>query len=800
MIQNLILQTDRLQAELIVSDIASSGRAFLRALALRPGSDPASLATEAADILADARRLAVALGGNMLLAGFRQEGPVEMPTPENPPAGFTFLTGFVHLTGSIPDLAKSVDTTDTALPFRRVLLTVDRIKTHQHIHQEGMRGVPNVPTLTEDDVRKQMESDRLYLIERSDGTAIGLVDLTVDPDNKTAELEEIAILPEWRSHGIGRQAIAQLSAELADEGIESLVVLVATINTGALRLYRHLGFGQERFHANWFRQPLDRKDPIGAIHTAAELTADLRKLGVEPGMMLLVHSSLKSIGWIPGGAVALIEALREAVGPDGTIIMPAQSGDNSDPAHWIAPPVPKAYWPVIREAMPPYDPRITPTRAIGKVAEIFRTYPNVIRSLHPSCSFAALGPHATAITCEHPLDSALGEQSPNQKMVDLGAFVLQIGVDFDTCTLMHLAEYQTRCRLRTRQGSSVTIDGQRTWQYYEDIQMNSDEFIEPGRLLESRGLVRTGRVGESSCRLFHAADAVTAAADWLKANRMRRLDESDRDWLLDYLGQEPAYNLFLIGDIENFGFNTPFQDLMAYHRSESPDRVDSVLLRYHNNFIVYSDRDDFATGPVLSGLAYPDLNVLSAKKSVISRLAPYLTDYRFREMFLMKKSVQAIAIASASPSAGPTGLPADTDISQATVADVHDLAAFLHSIEEFRQINTSLEQRTEEMTRSLGGTGSRYVLIRENGVIVACAGTTAENSHSAMVVGVATAPDKRSRGYATRLVGRLCTLHQAEGRDYLCLFYDNPAAGIIYRRLGFTDVGTWVMATPPKRL
>jgi len=522
-----------------------------------------------------------------------------------------------------------------------------------------------------------------------------------------------------------------------------------------------------------------------------------------------VHSSLKSLGWIPGGPVALIEALLEAVGPTGTIVMPAQSGDNSDPAHWIAPPVPKDYWPIIRESMPAYDPRITPTRAIGRVAELFRTWPGVLRSKHPSCSFAALGPNAPLITAEHPLANALGEESPNKRLVDLGASVLQIGTDFDTCTLMHLAEYQTRCRPRTKQGAAISVEGQRVWQSYEDIQLNSDEFVEPGRVLEQRGLVTKGKVGEAECRLFKASDAIEAACDWFSAHRMKRLDEQDRDWLMTYLSQEPDFNLFLIGDIENFGFSAPFQDLLAYRRPESPDRIDSVLLRYHNNFIVYSDRDDFDLAPVLSGLDYPGLNVLSAKKTVMDRLKPHLEDYRFREMYLVRRPVSsqesgtdlaATAGGVLSSDAAPDSRTDRDRIDLATLADAPDLAEFLHSIEEFRQINSSLEQRREEMNRSLGGTGTRYVLIREDGQIVACAGTTAENSRSAMVVGVATAPDRRGRGYATRLVSRLCALHQAEGRDTLCLFYDNPAAGSIYRRLGFTDVGTWVMATPPKRL
>lgn len=130
----------------------------------------------------------------------------------------------------------------------------------------------------------------------------------------------------------------------------------------------------------------------GNLITVETLAADFRRLGVQEGMTLLLHSSFKSLGqWVAGGPVAVILALEEVLGTEGTLIMPSQSSDQTDPSGWSRPPVPEAWWQTIREQMPPYDPDLTPLRGMGVIADTFRKQRGVRRSSHPIDSFVAWG-------------------------------------------------------------------------------------------------------------------------------------------------------------------------------------------------------------------------------------------------------------------------------------------------------------------------------------------------------------------------------------------------------------------------
>lgn len=254
--------------------------------------------------------------------------------------------------------------------------------------------------------------------------------------------------------------------------------------------------------------------------TVESLAAELSALGVREGGVLVVHSSLSALGWVVGGAQTVVQALQRVVGDTGTLVLPAHSTDNSDPSHWENPAVPAAWHEVIRAHMPAFDKRLTPTRQMGRIAELFRIAPDVKRSDHPAVSWCAWGRYAHAITPGHRLNSGFGEDSPLARVYDLEGDVLLLGVGHDRNSSLHLAEHRADWPKQTlKLGAAMQFDGGRQWVVFEDLKHDSGDFPEIGWDFVQSGHVKTGNVACARSQLMPQRGLVDFAAEWITRKR-----------------------------------------------------------------------------------------------------------------------------------------------------------------------------------------------------------------------------------------------------------------------------------------
>jgi aminoglycoside 3-N-acetyltransferase len=253
--------------------------------------------------------------------------------------------------------------------------------------------------------------------------------------------------------------------------------------------------------------------------TRASLAAELAAGGVLPGATVLVHSSLRALGFVSGGAVAVVLALLDALGERGTLVMPAHSSGLSEPSRWRNPPVPESWWESIRATMPAFDPRVTPTRRMGAIAEAFRSFPGVLRSAHPSGSFAAAGPLASRIVDGHALDIAFGETSPLARLHETDAHVLLLGVGHDSNTSLHLAEVRWGGLPAIEEGAPVAVGGVRVWKTFRELDYDAADFPTIGAEFAATGGVRGFRTGACTSLLMSQRALVDFAVGWMRANR-----------------------------------------------------------------------------------------------------------------------------------------------------------------------------------------------------------------------------------------------------------------------------------------
>lgn len=250
--------------------------------------------------------------------------------------------------------------------------------------------------------------------------------------------------------------------------------------------------------------------PRRLVVSRARLVADLLALGLERGRVVMVHASLRRLGPLEGGATTVIEAVREALGPSGTMLMVLSAREGA-----------------------PFDANDTPvdTADMGVLAEVFRTTRDVAVSDHAADRFAALGPHAARLLSKTPLHDYHGPGSVLERLVAEGGAVLRLGANIDTVTLTHHAEYLARVpRKRRVRRRYVRADVGEQWiESLDDCdgiaQWSHGDYF-PRILLDylEGGHARRGRVGNCDAELLDAPHFTRFAVLWLE----RHLVEGER--------------------------------------------------------------------------------------------------------------------------------------------------------------------------------------------------------------------------------------------------------------------------------
>ena len=247
---------------------------------------------------------------------------------------------------------------------------------------------------------------------------------------------------------------------------------------------------------------------LNEIEYRKKICISLNELGIKEGAIILVHSSLKSLGYVPGGPETVISGILDALGDKGTLLIPALSYKyvNADPNN------------------PVFDVLNTPSN-VGANSEYFRKRQGTIRSVHPTHSVCGTGLYADEFLKDHIMDTTpCGPNSPFRKLSEYGGKILFLGCGIGPNTSMHgveeLAEapylFKYSCKYRI-----IHCDGHVTFMtsmlhYFNDHKL--EQRYDRVESILDRDEIKSGNV------LAAKAYLIDASALWKKALEIMKKD------------------------------------------------------------------------------------------------------------------------------------------------------------------------------------------------------------------------------------------------------------------------------------
>lgn len=258
---------------------------------------------------------------------------------------------------------------------------------------------------------------------------------------------------------------------------------------------------------------------------------------------------------------------------------------------------------------------------------------------------------------------------------------------------------------------------------------------------------------------------------------IRLLTESDRPALLTLLQAEPRFNLYLLGNVSKLGFAQDFCQFWGdVVETPTGPQLRGVINRYMTGWVVYGQPAADWAGLAAVLDEHPVCATrLQDNPGGIASLLPYVQRYRASNVEEEELMVLAPAALCLQPA------PADVNIRRGTMADLPALLPFFAAAGDMARTPTAVARPLQD---------TRLWLAEEADTIVATALTNAEIPDHAMIGGVYTQPAARGRGISQALCSALCQELLAEGKEPI-LYWRNPAAGAVYRKIGFQPIGSW---------
>ncbi len=206
--------------------------------------------------------------------------------------------------------------------------------------------------------------------------------------------------------------------------------------------------------------------------TRDQIERGLRDLGLREGDVVLLHSSLSSLGFVEGGARTVVDAFLSVLGERGTLVVPTFG-------------------------------------ALGVITEAVRDDPRSVRSVHPLASVAAIGAAAEALCKDHwKAETAHAEDTPYMRIAERGGYVCLLGVDQDRSTTLHTAEEMLQPPYLTDRTKTFMTDEGEVTRTIRRFPGPHRDFVGLDPLLREKGVLRVGRIGSSVVRLMKSQDLI----------------------------------------------------------------------------------------------------------------------------------------------------------------------------------------------------------------------------------------------------------------------------------------------------